>query len=187
MVGRRERGCDGGGEGSVTDVGGHDPDVLRRAREFLDAADDNRVVLRRLDELVADNRHWRGEQCINLVAAESPTSRPVRGLLAAEVGTRASGGHIGPGARWFVGMRYIDEIEALCVELLKRLFNASFADHRPMGGLAACSVAFAALTRPGDVIMSIAERHGETRVTGLMAHPVPTSYGSLTSPGTRLS
>ena len=37
--------------------------------------------------------------------------------IAAEVGTRPSGGHIGPISRCFPGMRYIDEIEAICIAI----------------------------------------------------------------------
>ena len=53
-----------------------------------------------------------------------------RQLLSAEVGQRAAEGHIGPVNRWFAGTKHIDEIEALCVEILKRLFKANYADHR---------------------------------------------------------
>lgn len=70
---------------------------------------------------------WRGRQCINLLAPEVPTSLTVRPLLSAEVGIRAAEGHIGPVNRWFAGTQHIDEIEALCVELLKKVFRARYA------------------------------------------------------------
>ena len=47
-----------------------------------------------------------------------------------EVEQRAAEEHIGPANRWFAGTRYIDETKALCVELLKRVFRARYADHR---------------------------------------------------------
>lgn len=132
----------------------HDPVTLTDAHRIVrdsSAAD----LCRRIQRIVELNESWRGRQCVNLIAAESPTSPTVRTLLAAEVGTRASGGHIGPLTRCFAGMGTIDELEALCVELLKMAFNAGFADHRLMGGMAGCMVACVALTRPGDTIMSI--------------------------------
>jgi glycine hydroxymethyltransferase len=49
----------------------------------------------------------------------------------------------------------VDEIEALCIELLKRAFGARHADHRLLGGMAGCMVAVTALAEPGDVLMSL--------------------------------
>jgi glycine hydroxymethyltransferase len=84
----------------------------------------------------------------------------VRALLASEVGTRAAEGHIGPVNRWFAGTRYIDEIEALCVELLKQAFNARYADHRLVASMIGNLAVYTALTQPGDLIMSLAQPGG---------------------------
>ncbi|MGH2912848.1 MAG: serine hydroxymethyltransferase, partial [Solirubrobacteraceae bacterium] len=100
----------------------HDPAVLASARELVRTLG-NAGLVQHVQELVRRNRTWRGAQCLNLIAAESPTSRTVRELLASELGTRASGGHIGALSRCFPGLRYADEIEAICVELLKQLFR----------------------------------------------------------------
>ena len=109
---------------------------------------------------VAQNAAWRGRECINLVAAESPTSQAVREMLSSEIGIRASGGHIGRTERFFTGMDIADKLEAQCVELLKRAFNSSYADHRLLGGMAGVMVAYTALAKPGDVIMSAPLRYG---------------------------
>jgi glycine hydroxymethyltransferase len=132
----------------------HDPGALADAARLvgeLDAA----VVADRIQDLVRRNESWRGRRCVNLIAAESPTSQDVRALLAAEVGTRASGGHIGPLTRCFAGMGLLDEIEALCVELLKSAFGAAYADHRLTGGMAGCMVACTALASVGDTVASL--------------------------------
>ena len=76
-------------------------------------------------------------------------------LLSAEVGIRAAEGHIGPVNRWFAGTQHIDEIEALCVELLKRVFRARYADHRLVASMIGNIAVYTALTEPGDVIMSL--------------------------------
>ena len=101
----------------------HDPDMLAQARAVLNACQSGQAMQEAVLAAVKRNEHWRGEQCINLLAPEAPTSPAVRALLAAEVGIRAAEGHIGTVNRWFAGTRYIDEIEALCVELLKRVFR----------------------------------------------------------------
>src|SRR6185503_10243663 len=107
-----------------------DRHVLSWARDALDRATDPSQMQRAVLDAVARNARWRGDECLNLLAPEAPMSPTVRGLLAAEVGQRAAEGHIGPVNRWFAGTRHIDEIEALCVELLKRLFKSNYAEHR---------------------------------------------------------
>ncbi len=138
----------------------HDPEVLGRARRLLDACNDFESMGAEVLAAVERNAAWRGEQCINLLAPEAPTSPTVRRLLSSEVGTRAAEGHIGPLQRWFTGTRHIDEIESLCVELLKKLFNAGYADHRLCASMIGNAVVYTALTEPGDVIMSIAQPFG---------------------------
>src|SRR6185312_17552942 len=108
----------------------HDRDALAAARRLLDACADAREMGEAVEAAVARNARWRGEECLNLLAPEAPTSPAVRALLAAEIGTRAAEGHIGPVNRWFAGTRHIDEVESLCVELLKQAFHARYADHR---------------------------------------------------------
>lgn len=138
----------------------HDHAVLRKARDALRDCLDGAGVRGLILDLVRRNEAWRGRQCVNLVAAEAPTSSLVRALLGAEVGTRASGGAIGHDQRWFAAMSVIDELEALCVEVLKRLFHCSFADHRLLGGMHATMVAYTALAQPGDVVLALGPRGG---------------------------
>jgi glycine hydroxymethyltransferase len=118
---------------------------------------------------VERNARWRGEQCINLLAPEAPTSPAVRALLSSEIGTRAAEGHIGPVNRWFAGTRHIDELEALCVELLKRYFRCNYADHRLCASMIGNAVVYTALSEPGDIVMSAAQPlggHSSNRVDG---------------------
>lgn len=138
----------------------HDRDALAKARRIIDTANDFEAVGAEVLAAVERNARWRGAECINLLAPEAPTSPTVRRLLSAEIGTRAAEGHIGPLQRWFTGTRHIDEVEALCVELLKRLFRANYADHRLCASMIGNAVVYTALTEPGDVIMSIAQPFG---------------------------
>jgi glycine hydroxymethyltransferase len=62
--------------------------------------------------------------------------------------------------RWFAGTQYIDEVEALCVELLKVAFRCNYADHRLMGSMLGNMAIYHALTQPGDVIMSAPQPFG---------------------------
>src|ERR1700722_4681 len=85
----------------------HDPTVLAAARELLDNAASPRAMAQLVEEAVRRNEQWRGEECINLLAPEAPTSKSVRALLSSEVGTRAAEGHIGSVNRWFAGTKHI--------------------------------------------------------------------------------
>src|SRR5258708_12784335 len=108
----------------------HDPDILANARAVLEACRSPQEMQEAVLAAVLRNEVWRGRQCLNLLAPEAPTSPTVRALLSAEVGIRAAEGHIGPLNLCFAGTQHIDEIEALCVELLKQVFRLSYADHR---------------------------------------------------------
>ena len=138
----------------------HDREALATARAVLDACADPAAMGEAVKAAVGRNAQWRGEDCINLLAPEAPTSPGVRALLAAEIGTRAAEGHIGRVNRWFAGTRHIDEVEALCVELLKRHFRCNYADHRLCASMIGNAVVYTALTAPGDVVMTAAQPTG---------------------------
>ena len=147
----------------------HDPALLARTRALLDACGSPEEMAQAVLASVARNEQWRGAECLNLLAPEAPTSQTVRTLLASEVGTRAAEGHIGPTNRWFAGTRYIDEIEALCVELLKQAFRARYADHRLVASMIGNLAVYTALTEPGDIIMSLPQPvggHSSNRMDG---------------------
>jgi hypothetical protein len=87
-------------------------------------------------------------------------------------------GHIGAANRWFAGTKH-DEIEALCIELLKKIFHAAYADHRLMGSMLGNLAVYQALTAPGDVIMSAAQPvggHSSNRIDGPPACVVSGSW-----------
>lgn len=154
---------------SPTAVEVHDPAILARAGAILDACAAPRDMAEAVLAAVERNADWRGRRCINLLAPEAPTSPMVRALLASEVGTRAAEGHIGAEQRWFAGTRHIDEIESLCVELLKRAFRSGYAEHRLMGSMLGNMAVYHALTEPGDTIMSVAQPfggHSSNRIDG---------------------
>src|SRR5437870_12320415 len=87
----------------------HDPDILANARALLDACRTPQEMQEAVLAAVSRNEAWRGQQCINLLAPEAPTSPTVRALLSAEVGIRAAEGHIAPVNRWFAGTKRSEE------------------------------------------------------------------------------
>src|SRR5574338_528307 len=147
----------------------HDQEVLAKARSIIGATESPRMWAQAVIEVVKKNEEWRGERCINLLAPEAPTSPQVRALLSSEIGTRAAEGNIGRVNRWFAGTQHIDEVEALCVELLKVAFRCNYADHRLMGSMLGNMAVYHALAQPGDVIMSAPQPfggHSSNRIDG---------------------
>jgi glycine hydroxymethyltransferase len=137
----------------------HDSTVLDEARRRIETLNPEGMQQAVLDA-VGRNARWRGAECINLLAPEALVSPTVQRLLSSEVGQRAAEGHIGSVNRWFAGTKYIDEIEALCVEMLKKLFHANYAEHRLIASMIGNMAVYAALTEPGDTIMSIPQPVG---------------------------
>lgn len=138
----------------------HDREILEHTRNLLGERESPEAWAEAVQQAVAKNEGWRGKRCVNLLAPEAPTSPSVRALLSSEIGTRAAEGHIGRVNRWFAGTQYIDEVEALCVELMKLVFRCRYADHRLMGSMLGNMAVYHAMTQPGDVIMSAAQPFG---------------------------
>ncbi len=138
----------------------HDPTILENARVILEKANSPKGMADAVIAAVQRNEEWRGKRCINLLAPEAPTSPTVRRLLASEIGTRAAEGHIGRVNRWFAGTQYIDEVESLCVELLKKVFRCNYADHRLMGSMLGNMAVYHALVQPGDRVMTASQPFG---------------------------
>ncbi len=166
----------------ANDLEVHDASVLQQARDLLEAAGSPRAMGAEVLAAVARNERWRGRECLNLLAPEAPTSPTVRALLGAEIGTRAAEGHIGRVNRWFAGTQHIDELEALCVELLKKVFGCRYADHRLCASMIGNLAVYQAMTRPGDRVMSASQpvgghssnrADGPAGVRGLEIHDVP--------------
>jgi glycine hydroxymethyltransferase len=147
----------------------HDLEALAKAQSILTSRESPREWAKAVIDAVNRNEEWRGKRCINLLAPEAPTSPTVRALLSSEIGTRAAEGHIGRVNRWFAGTQHIDEVEALCVELLKLAFRCRYADHRLMGSMLGNMAVYHALTEPGDTVMSAAQPfggHSSNRIDG---------------------
>ncbi len=102
--------------------------------------------------LLRQHHDWFRES-VPLIASENVSSPAVRGALATDFGNRYAEGW--PGERVYAGCIYIDQVELLCIDLMKRLFNAEFVDVRPISGVVANLVVYTAFTSPGDVMFAL--------------------------------
>jgi glycine hydroxymethyltransferase len=103
-------------------------------------------------ELLRRHHKWFHE-AIPLIASENVPSPAVREALVSDFGNRYAEGW--PGERVYAGCLHIDQVEFICIDLMKRLFNAEFVDVRPISGVVANLVVYTAFTEPGDVMMAL--------------------------------
>ena len=114
-------------------------------------------------KLLQEHHKWFQES-IPLIASENISSPAVREALASDFGHRYAEGW--PGERVYAGCLYMDQVELLCIDLMKKLFNAEFVDVRPISGVVSNLVAYTAFTEPGDVMMALSIPCGGHITTG---------------------
>ena len=90
---------------------------------------------------------------IELIASENFTSRAVMEAMGSHLTNIYAEGY--PGARFYGGCEYVDEVENLARERVKKLFGAGFANVQPHSGSQANMAVYAALLEPGDTIMGM--------------------------------
>ena len=99
-----------------------------------------------------EQHHSRFEASIPLIASENLVSRAAMDMFTTDLHNRYAEGL--PGSRYYEGNEDYDPIESHTEELAKKLFNAPFADVRPISGTAANISALFSLASPGDKFMA---------------------------------
>jgi len=105
--------------------------------------------------LVNKHEEWRGKQCLNLIPSENVMSPAVRGLLSSELAHRYTARD-----HFYMGTRFIDEIEHYGEETAKKVFRAETADLRPLSGHIADLIFLANLAKRGDTFMCVSPDDG---------------------------
>ncbi|MFQ5940292.1 MAG: serine hydroxymethyltransferase [Nitrososphaerales archaeon] len=104
-------------------------------------------------ELLKEHHDWF-KRCIPLIASENVPSTAVREAIMSDFGNRYAEGW--PGERVYAGCVYIDQVELICMDLAKQLFDAEFADVRPVSGVCANLAVYSAFSEPHDIMLSLA-------------------------------
>ena len=111
---------------------------------------DSRSQLHEIARLCRAQNEWRG-RTINLIASENVLSPAARALLDSDFHHRYAEGH--PGARYYEGTRYIDEVEARTHRLVSEIFHADRVDVRLPSGTMANEAVFSALMKDGGTAL----------------------------------
>ena len=95
---------------------------------------------------------------IELIASENFVSEAVLQAMGSHLTNKYAEGY--PGARYYGGCKYVDEIENLAIERAKALFGAEHANVQPHSGSQANIAVYLALLKPGDTILGMDLSHG---------------------------
>jgi glycine hydroxymethyltransferase len=111
--------------------------------------------LERLNRTVRDHELWRVGECLNLIPSENRGSDHMRSMLGTDFGNR----YTAPD-KFYRGTRFADELQALSEEVARKVFNARYADVRPLSGHTADMAVLLSLTEAGDRVMSVSPDNG---------------------------
>jgi glycine hydroxymethyltransferase len=95
----------------------------------------------------------RQQRNIELIASENIVSLPVMETMGSHLTNKYAEGY--SGKRYYGGCEYIDEIETIAIERLKKIFRAEHANVQPHSGANANLGVYFAMLKPGDVVMGM--------------------------------
>ncbi|MDA4123420.1 MAG: hypothetical protein OK456_09600 [Thaumarchaeota archaeon] len=111
--------------------------------------------LDRLENAVRLHDQWRLGECLNLCVSENFSSPESRKMLTTDFSNRYT-----LPDKFYKGTRFIDEMQTLTEEVARKVFNARFADVRPLSGHIADFAMLYGLTRRGDKVLSVSNEDG---------------------------
>lgn len=95
----------------------------------------------------------RQKEHIELIASENFVSQDVLEICGSILTNKYAEGY--PGARYYGGCEFVDAIENLAIEYVKKMFNCQFANVQPHSGTSANFAIFMALVKPGGTILGM--------------------------------
>jgi glycine hydroxymethyltransferase len=111
----------------------------------------------------------RQEMGLELIASENYCSRAVMEAQGSCLTNKYAEGY--PKKRYYNGCEFVDEIETLAIERLKKIFNAGFANVQPHSGSQANMAVYLATMQPGDTFLGMDLAQG-----GHLTHGSPVNF-----------
>ncbi|MEY3230359.1 MAG: Serine hydroxymethyltransferase [Planctomycetota bacterium] len=118
-------------------------------------------LLRASDAPIADliaKEAKRQASTIELIASENHVSAPVMHAMGTCLTNKYAEGY--PGARYYGGCVFHDQIETIARDRAKQLFGAAFANVQPHSGAQANQAVMQAIMEPGDTFASLVLKDG---------------------------
>lgn len=94
----------------------------------------------------------RQRQGLEMIPSENIVSQAVHEAIASDLENKYAEGY--PGARYYTGNEFVDQIETICRDRAKQLFGVPYVNVQPLSGAPANLEIFAALMEQGDVALS---------------------------------
>jgi glycine hydroxymethyltransferase len=111
----------------------------------------------------------RQEDNLIMIASENYVSRAVLEASSSTLTNKYAEGY--PGKRYYNGCAHADEVEALAIERIKKLFNAQAANVQPHSGAQANMTVMMSLLDAGDSYIGMNLSHG-----GHLSHGSPVNF-----------
>jgi glycine hydroxymethyltransferase len=106
--------------------------------------------------IAAENR--RQEEHIELIASENYASPAVLAAQGSQLTNKYAEGY--PGKRYYGGCEFVDVVEQLAIDRVKKLFGAGYANVQANSGSQANQAVLFGLIQPGDTIMGMSLAEG---------------------------
>lgn len=100
----------------------------------------------------------RQKHNLELIASENYASPAVREAMGCVMTNKYAEGY--PGKRYYGGCEFVDRVEVLAIDRLKRLFGAEHVNVQPHSGAQANMAVFMAHLQPGDTVLGMSLAHG---------------------------
>ncbi|MEK9138310.1 MAG: serine hydroxymethyltransferase, partial [Bacteroidota bacterium] len=111
----------------------------------------------------------RQNSTLELIASENFVSLAVLEALGNVMTNKYAEGY--PGKRYYGGCEFVDVVENLARDRVKKLFGAEYANVQPHCGSQANMAAYFTFVKPGDTIMGMNLSHG-----GHLTHGSPVNF-----------
>jgi len=111
----------------------------------------------------------RQETGLELIASENYCSRAVMEAQGSCFTNKYAEGY--PGKRYYNGCEFIDQVETLAIERLKKIFGSSYANVQPHSGSGANMAVYMAVMQPGDTFLGMDLAEG-----GHLTHGSPVNF-----------
>lgn len=111
----------------------------------------------------------RQELGLELIASENYCSQAVMEAQGSCLTNKYAEGY--PKKRYYNGCEFVDEIETLAIERLKKIFNAGFANVQPHSGSQANMAVYMAVLNPGETFLGMDLAQG-----GHLTHGSPVNF-----------
>ncbi|MDO5695442.1 MAG: serine hydroxymethyltransferase [Eubacteriales bacterium] len=111
----------------------------------------------------------RQEEHIELIASENFVSPAVIEAMGSPLTNKYAEGY--PGRRYYGGCEFVDEVERIAIERVKKIFGAEYANVQPHSGSQANFAVYYAVLRPGDTVLGM-----DLGAGGHLTHGSPANF-----------